>query len=236
MSERPRFTWLGHATVRCDLPSGEVVLIDAWVDGNPACPEAAKKLERLDAMLLTHGHSDHVGDATALAKRHRPRAVVGTYELCLWLEAQGVENLSPMSVGGSQSVLGCTVTMVRADHGSGIDAGGPAVSAGAAAGYIVRLPSGYTFYHSGDTALYSDMQLLGELYRPWLAFLPIGDLFTMDPRQAAWACRFLGVREVVPIHWGTAPYLTGTPERLARELSDLGIDTRMIALRPGESW
>ncbi len=141
-----------------------------------------------------------------------------------------------MNLGGSQDVLGLQVTMVRADHSCGISDGDQILYGGSASGYIVKLPGGYTFYHAGDTALFSDMQLFSEMYRPELAFLPIGDLFTMDAAQAARACRYLGVRRVIPIHWGTFPALTGTPQKLVRALGDQGANCEVIALSPGESW
>jgi L-ascorbate metabolism protein UlaG (beta-lactamase superfamily) len=233
---RPSFTYLGHATVRCNLPGGEVLLIDPWVMGNPMCPDELKRFERLDAMLITHAHGDHMGDALELARRHRPRRIVGCYELCLWLESKGIENCSGMNLGGTQEVLGLSVSMVRADHSCGLIDDGQVLYGGAAAGYVVRLGGGYTFYHAGDTALFSDMQLIAELYRPELAFLPIGDLYTMDPQQAARACRYLGVRKVVPIHWGTFPVLTGTPQKLVKALEDLGVTCEVIALQPGDSY
>lgn len=233
---RPKFTYLGHATVRCDLPGGEVVLIDPWVNGNPVCPEHLKKIDRLDAVLITHAHFDHIGDAVELCKRHKPKKVVANFEICTWLGSKGVEGCSGMNLGGCQEVLDLQVTMVRADHSCGISDGDQILYGGSASGYIVKLPGGYTFYHSGDTALFSDMQLLGEMYRPELAFLPIGDLFTMDPQQAARACRFLGVRRVIPIHWGTFPLLTGTPEKLRKALGDQGIACEMVTLKPGESY
>lgn len=233
---RPSFTWLGHATVLCNLPGGEAVLIDPWVMGNPACPDALKRLERLDAMLITHAHGDHMGDAVELGKRHRPRHVVGCYELCSWLEGKGVENCSGMNLGGTQELMGLTVTMVRADHSCGLLDGDRLLYGGAAAGYIVKLAGGFTFYHAGDTALFSDMQLIAELYRPELAFLPIGDYYTMDPQQAARACRYLNVRKVVPIHWGTFPVLTGTPQKLVKALEDLGVACEVVALEPGDTY
>ncbi|MFL6194266.1 MAG: metal-dependent hydrolase [Thermoanaerobaculia bacterium] len=233
---RPKFTYIGHATVRCDLPGGEVVLIDPWVQGNPACPESLKQFDRIDAMLISHAHFDHIGDAVELAKKHKPRIIVAGFEICAWLGKQGVENCSGMNLGGCQDVLGLSVTMVRADHSCGISDGDQILYGGVAAGFIVRLPGGYTFYHAGDTALFSDMQLFGEMYRPELAFLPIGDLFTMDPQQAARACRFLGVRKVIPIHWGTFPALTGTPEQLETALSDQGTACKVIGLKPGETY
>jgi L-ascorbate metabolism protein UlaG (beta-lactamase superfamily) len=233
---RPKFTFLGHATVRCDLPGGEVVLIDPWVQGNPSCPEGRKTFDRLDAMLITHAHFDHMGDAVELAKKHRPKIVVANFEICSWLQSQGVEGCSGMNLGGGQDVLGLNVTMVRADHSSGLSDGDRIIYGGLASGYIVKLPGGFTFYHAGDTALFSDMQLFCEMYRPELAFLPIGDHFTMDPQQAARACRFLGVRQVIPIHWGTFPLLKGTPEKLVTALGDQGVNCEVITLQPGESW
>lgn len=232
---RPKFTWLGHATVRLDLPSGELVLIDPWVSGNPSCPEACKHLPRLDAVLVTHAHSDHLGDAVELCRRHHPKAVVGTFELCSWLRGRGVENTSGMNLGGTQTVLGMTVSMVRADHSSGLLDDGRMLDGGIAAGYVVRMRGGFTFYHAGDTALFSDMQLIAELFRPQLAFLPIGDHFTMGPHAAARACRYLGVAQVVPIHWGTFPVLTGRPDCLRREIKELELGCEVVELEPGQS-
>lgn len=230
---RPSFTWLGHATVRCTLPGGEVVLIDPWVMGNPACPDSLKRFDRMDAMLISHAHSDHMGDAVELAKRHRPRHVVGCYEICTWLQSKGIENCQGMNLGGSQELLGLTVSMVRADHSCGLLDGDHVVYGGVAAGFVVKLAGGFTFYHAGDTALFSDMQLIAELYRPELAFLPIGDLYTMGPDQAALACGLLGVKQVVPMHYGTFPALTGTPAQLRALVEPRGV--QVIELKPGET-
>jgi L-ascorbate metabolism protein UlaG (beta-lactamase superfamily) len=234
-ASRPTFTYLGHSTVSCRLPDGQVLLIDPWLEGNPSCPAAHRRPERVDAMLISHGHFDHMGDAVTLAKRLRPQ-VVANFEICTWLDGKGVENTSAMNLGGSQEVLGLSVAMVRADHSSGIVDHGAIVYGGLACGYVVRTPGGFTFYHAGDTALFSDMQLIGEMHRPELAFLPCGDLFTMEPRHAAIACRLLGVRKVIPIHWGTFPALRGTPEQLAAALHQEGVTCEVIHLAPGESY
>ena len=233
---RPKFVYLGHSTIRCDLPGGEVVLIDPWVANNPACPDEHKAFERLDAMLITHGHWDHMGDAVELAKRYTPRIVVANYEICTWLAGKGVENCSGMNPGGSQRVLDLEVAQVPAIHSSSIQDGSQILYGGTATGFVVQLPGGYSFYHAGDTALFSDMRLIADLYHPHLAFLPIGDHFTMGPRQAALACGLLSVAEVVPVHWGTFPLLTGTPERFVEELASEGVDCRVIALEPGEAY
>ena len=233
--DRPSFTWLGHATVRCDLASGEVVVIDPFLEQNPKTPAAAKHFDRLDLILVTHAHGDHMADAVALAKRHGA-LVIATFDLCQWLALQGVERTSGMNLGGTQEALGLRITQVRADHTSGFVEAGRLTYGGVSTGFVVRTPGGFCFYHSGDTALFSDMRLIGELYRPELAFLPIGDFYTMDPAQAARACALLEVPRVVPIHWGTFPALTGRPGALAAAIARLGGTTEVVTLEPGARW
>jgi L-ascorbate metabolism protein UlaG (beta-lactamase superfamily) len=228
-----KLTWLGHATFRIDTPTGKVILVDPWIQTNPMCPEAHKKLEHVDTMLITHGHFDHIADAVDLGKEFKPQ-IVGIYELCGWLESKGVPNTSAMNKGGTQKVGEIEVTMVNAVHSCGIKDGDEVVYGGEACGYIIRLPGGFTVYHPGDTALFGDMKLIGELYAPDVALLPIGDHYTMGPREAAMAIRFLNVRHVIPMHFGTFPVLTGRPEQvrqLTQDISGLEIHT----LRPGES-
>jgi L-ascorbate metabolism protein UlaG (beta-lactamase superfamily) len=228
-----KLTWLGHATFRIDTPSGKVILVDPWIQTNPMCPEANKKFQHVDTMLITHGHFDHIADAVDLGKKFKPQ-IVGIYELCGWLESKGVPNTSAMNKGGTQKVGEIEVTMVNAVHSCGIKDGDEIVYGGEACGYIIRLPGGFTVYHPGDTALFGDMKLIGELYAPDLALLPIGDHYTMGPREAAMAIRFLNVRHVIPMHFGTFPLLTGRPEQVRQLTQDIS-GLEIHALKPGES-
>jgi len=228
-----KLTWLGHATFRITTPSGKIIVIDPWVQTNPMCPEPLKKFERLDTMLITHGHFDHIADAVALGKQFKPQ-IVGIFETCVWLESKGVSNTNGMNKGGTQRVGEIEVTMVNAIHSCGIQDGDKIVYGGEACGYIIRLPGGLTIYHAGDTAVFGDMKLIGELYAPDLALLPIGDHYTMGPREAAMAIRLLGVRQVVPMHFGTFPPLVGRPEQLRQITQDIS-GLEIHALKPGDS-
>lgn len=229
-----RLTYLGHSTFSLTTSSGQVALIDPWVMSNPFCPDQLKKIPRLDVIFLTHGHGDHLGDLLALAKQHRPQ-IVAIFEACLWIESKGFEKETrPMSKGGTQKVGDFEVTMTHAFHSSSIDDNGVRVYAGEPAGFVIRMPGGFTVYHAGDTALFGDMRLVGELYKPDLACLPIGDLYTMGPREAAHAIRLLGVKHVVPMHYASFPALTGTGEALRQETRDIS-GVEIHALKPGET-
>lgn len=224
-----QITWLGHSTFLLELASGKTLLLDPWLEGNPKAP-AGFAVSPVDAILLSHGHGDHIGDAIAFAKRDGA-TVVCNYEISLWLQSKGVDNLSPMNKGGSQTVGGVTVTMTHAFHSSGIQDGDKVIYGGEPAGYVLRLPDNRSVYFAGDTAVFGDMALIGRLYSPSLAFLPIGDLYTMGPREAAVAAELLGVSQVIPMHYGTFPPLTGTPAELRELLEGKGIG--VLELEPG---
>ncbi len=197
------------------------------------CPKPLKKFSRIDTMLITHGHFDHLADAVTLAKKHKPQ-VVGIFETCAWLESKGVRNTHGMNKGGTQRVGEIEATMVHAIHSCGIQDGKKIVYGGEACGYIVRLPGGFTIYHAGDTAVFGDMKIIGELYSPDVALLPIGDYYTMDPKQAAMAIRLLGVRHVIPMHFGTFPVLVGTPDELKRLTKDIS-GLEIHDMKPGDT-
>lgn len=226
------FTWLGHSTFLFQSPRGKRLLLEPFVASNPACPADAKPIGALDLILITHGHGDHSADAAAIA-RATGAHVIANYEVCLWLESKGIQNTAPMGHGGTQSIDGIDITMVNAVHGSSVVEDGRVVSLGQAAGYVIRFEDGLTIYFAGDTDLFGDMRLIGEIHRPSIAFLPIGDRFTMGPATAARAAEWLGVRQVVPMHYATWPFLTGTPAALRPLLEAKGIE--MLELRPGET-
>lgn len=226
------FTWLGHATFLLTSPGGKRILFDPWVTGNPTSPESAKKLGALDLMLITHGHHDHTGDAVSIG-RSSGAQVVAPFEASVWLQQKGLKNVTGMNPGGTLRVLGLQVTMVPAVHSSSIEEDGRIIYLGVATGYVLTFEDGLTIYYSGDTSIFGDMRLIGELYRPSIAFLPIGDLYTMGPEQAAKACELLGVKQVVPMHYGTFPALTGTPATLRALVEPRGV--QVLELKPGET-
>ena len=228
-------TWLGHATFHVKTPGGKTFVIDPWVQNNPSCPDSWKNLDQgVDGLLCTHGHFDHIGDAVEIAKQHSPEITIGIWELCHWLESKGVTGCSAMNKGGTQPFLDCKVTMVHAVHSCGILDEGKIVYGGEACGYVIEFDDGYRIYHAGDTGVFSDMALIGELYSPDLALLPVGDHFTMGIKEAHKAIELLDVKKIVPMHFGTFPLLTGTPQALCDAVQDL-LGVEVATLEPGQT-
>lgn len=220
-------TWLGHAAFRIDTPGGKRIYVDPFLTGNPTCPEHEQEPERVDAIFLTHGHGDHVGDTVALWQKHSC-PVVAQVELRGWLGGQGVEmNMGhALNKGGTVGVDGIKVTLTHGQHSSSADDG---TYLGESCGLVIELEDGYTLYVAGDTNVFGDMALIARIYEPDIVVLPIGDHFTMGPREAAVALELLGATRCVPSHYGTFGLLTGTPEQL-RELAP---GVRIEAPEPG---
>jgi L-ascorbate metabolism protein UlaG (beta-lactamase superfamily) len=221
-----RITWYGHSCFEIATAGGRTVIIDPWF-GNPTSPIGPDAVERCDLMLVTHGHFDHMGDAVAIASRLRP-VWPCMHEMSLWLGRRlpgGADAVIGMNKGGTVEAAGLRITMTTADHSAGDwnAAGETTLYLGDPAGFVIELEDGYRIYHAGDTRAFSDMQLIRELYRPDLAMLPIGDHFTMGPVEAALAVEFLGVADVIPMHYGTFPILTGTPDALRAALDARGL-------------
>ena len=220
-------TWLGHASFRLDSPGGKRVYVDPWL-GAPTVPDAEKEPERVDVVAVTHGHGDHVADAAGLHRRFGC-PVLGMVELADWLSGQGVaeDKAIGFNKGGTVEVEGIRFTLTHALHSSSAPDG---TYTGEAAGFVVALEDGTAVYFAGDTCAFIDMQLIGELYRPDVAVLPIGDHYTMGPKEAGKALELLGVKRCVPCHWGTFPALTGRPDELARHAP---AGTEVVRLEPG---
>jgi L-ascorbate metabolism protein UlaG (beta-lactamase superfamily) len=219
-------TWLGHATFRLDTASGKRIYVDPFLNGNPKCPESERNPDRADIIALTHGHGDHVGDTVAIAKK-TGATVVAPVELADWLQSQGVEKVRDPNKGGTEDVDGIAFTMTHAFHSSSNNDG---EYMGEPCGIVVTTDDGKKIYFAGDTCVFGDMQLIGRLYAPDVAVLPIGDHYTMGPKEASLAVELLGVKRVVPCHWGTFPVLTGTPDQL-----QVGGDVTVETIEPGGS-
>ncbi len=229
-----RITYLGHSTFRFVTAGGEQIIIDPFLTDNPQTPEDLKRVGELDTILITHGHFDHFSDVLPLVGQTGARTV-SNFEIFSYLQREGVENAAPIQKGGTLQVGGIQVTATNAFHSSSIQLDdGSYIYGGEPMGYIVEFESGFKLYHAGDTAIFGDMQLIGELYRPDIAFLPIGNQVVMSPFEAAHAARLLGVSHVVPIHYGTFPFLPGTPEEFQEHASKLVPSLNVRVMQPGD--
>jgi len=221
-------TWLGHSAFRLDTAAGKRIYVDPFLNGNPKCPEDEREPERADIVAVTHGHGDHVGDTVDIAKKHGS-TVVAIVELSGWLGKQGVDDdkLPAPNKGGTVDVDGVKFTVVNAFHtGSAPDGS----YGGEPSGFVVTTEDDKRIYFAGDTCVFGDMQLIGRIYEPDVAVIPIGDHYTMGPKEASVAIDLLGVKRVVPCHWGTFGLLTGTPDQL-----DLPAGVTVERLEPGGS-
>jgi L-ascorbate metabolism protein UlaG (beta-lactamase superfamily) len=223
-------TWLGHAAFRIETDRGKRVYVDPFLSGNPTTPEGEKQPDRVDLIVVTHGHADHVGDTVALSQRFPDTPIVAPTELTGWLGSEGanVGQLPGLNKGGTREIDAIRFTLVNAFHSSSTNEG---QYLGEAAGFVVRLEEGRTIYFAGDTCAFGDMALIARMYPLDLAVLPIGDWFTMGPAEAALALELLGNPRCVPCHYGTFPVLTGTVDELVAAAPSATVER----LQPGDT-
>jgi L-ascorbate metabolism protein UlaG (beta-lactamase superfamily) len=228
------FTWIGHGTWKARSAKGKDILIDPWVMNNPIAPETLKTVDKCDLMLITHGHFDHIHDALEIARRTKP-TIVCNFEISAWLGFKGLEadKIIGANQGGTVEVDGIKVTLVHAEHTCGItEDGGTVIYGGDACGLVIEFENGFQVYFAGDTDVFGDMSLIAELADFDVAFLPIGGFYTMGVERAAKAVKLLGVKTVVPMHFGTFPILSGRPDQL-QEL--VGNSVKVLDIKPGDS-
>lgn len=228
-----KITYLGHSAFKIVSPKGLIILIDPFLKNNPKTPEGMKEIDKADLILVTHGHADHLGETIPIAQKTNA-SVIAMAELGTYLTKKGLKNVVRMNQGGKYTFKGIQIVMTQALHSSSIVEGDQIIYAGEPVGYVLRLENGFSIYHAGDTAVFSDMKIIGDLYEPNLAMLPIGSHFTMDPKEAAYAVKLLHPQYVIPMHFGTWPLLTGTAEEFSRLLKDQP-DVKLIVMQPGQT-
>jgi len=231
-ANKTRITWLGHATVLIQTAAGTNILIDPFIQQNPKYPKGFVLPSKIQYILLTHGHGDHISDAVPVAQKHGS-TVVAIYELAAYIGARGAANTIGMNLGGTVQLNEVAATMVEAKHSAAAQDEKGTHYAGVAAGFVLTIEGGPVLYHSGDTAVFGDMKLIHDLYEPTVVMLPIGGHYTMGPKEAALAVRLLAPQVVLPLHFGTFPPLIGTPRDLVA-LVDAGV--KVVDWNPGDVY
>jgi L-ascorbate metabolism protein UlaG (beta-lactamase superfamily) len=219
-----RIRWLGHSGFEIEL-ANKILLIDPWLTGNPLAAVKASDIKNADIVCVTHDHGDHLGDAVEICKR-TGATFVAIYELGVYAEKQGVKNVVGINIGGTVEVKGIRITLVQAFHSS---------TRGAPTGFVITAEE-KTLYHAGDTGLFGDMKIIGEIYRPEVALIPIGDYYTMGPKEAAEAVKLIKPAIVVPMHYQTFPVLESSAENFIKLVKEKAPKVKVVALKPGDTY
>jgi L-ascorbate metabolism protein UlaG (beta-lactamase superfamily) len=239
-----KLTWYGHAAFKIETPAGHVILVDPWITNpsNPTGKDDLAALTKVDLILISHGHFDHVGDSTDIAKRTKAK-LVATFDLGNALIGAGFPKDqygfdTAGNFGGTLTLLDgeVAITFVPAVHSSAVGADPTHLSQGGApGGFVIAVKGGPTIYHTGDTDLFGDMALIGSHFKIDYMLACIGDHFTMGPDRAAEAAKLVHAKAIVPMHFGTFPVLTGTPDALAAALKKQGGSTRLVTMKVDET-
>lgn len=226
--------WLGHSAFEIISDENLKILIDPFISNNPACPFKVEEIDA-DIICVTHGHSDHFGDTMEIANR-TGAVVIGNHEHSLYLAKQGFETIG-MNIGGTIKIHNIKITMVNSNHSSDMDFIEEMGVGGSACGFIIQLESGTKIYHSGDTGVFGDMKdVIRDIYKPQIALIPIGDRYTMGPREASIAAQWLDPDIVIPMHYNTFPVIEQDPEEFADRVESITKKTKVVILEPGQIY
>lgn len=216
--------WLGHAAFEIEI-ANRILLIDPWLEGNPKASKKVEDVKKVDIICVTHDHMDHLGDSIKICNK-TGATFVGTYELSVYAREQGVKDVVGINIGGTAEVKGVKIAMVQAFHSA---------LRGAPIGFIITA-NGKTVYHAGDTSLFGDMGLIGEIYHPNVALIPIGGYYTMGPSEAARAVELIKPNVVIPMHYQTFPVLASSAEEFRRVVKERVPAVKVVVLKPRESY
>ena len=226
--------WFGHSAFEIISDENLKILIDPFISNNPACPFRVEEIDA-DVICVTHGHSDHFGDTMEIANR-TGAVVIGNHEHSLYLAKQGFETIG-MNIGGTIKIHNIKITMVNSNHSSDMDFIEEMGVGGSACGFIIQLESGTKIYHSGDTGVFGDMKdVIRDIYKPQIALIPIGDRYTMGPREASIAAQWLDPDIVIPMHYNTFPVIEQDPEEFADRVESITKKTKVVILEPGQIY
>jgi len=234
-----KIRWLGHATFQVVTNTGKMIYLDPWISKNPVCPIKLEDVKQANIVCVTHSHGDHFGDAIEIAKKTKAYLVC-TPEIARYAQIEGIPydkgNSCPLNIGGSVELEGVKIVMTNAVHTTELWTGSQLLPASGACGYVIITQDGVRIYFAGDTGLFGDMRLIGEIYSPNIAILPVGGRYNMTILEGAYASLFLNPEFVIPMHHGTFPNQMADLEEFKRLVKSLSIKPEVVTLKVGETF